>query len=430
VNHVEISPATPFLSGFVHRAQTRPRLFLSSLGAFNWLIVHPTPTSCCDSEKAQHACSGRIYFDPLRPGQLRVCDQANPLRYALNGKYRLSRPIQPREAYVMAPNPAEMVVHTIERTPEYEKFMSDLREYHIKRGTTLDPEPKVGTIHLDLFKVFNHIVANGGYDKVSEEKLAWRRMASELGIFSNNEASTAFALKEKFYKNLAAYEISTVHGKEPPPKDILEDVTAKGASLLTRTRENFRGKRESNIGAADSAASGDDGTPARERPTVDAASASARASRGLREAPPQRVIFQPDTGPTRATRQAAIQQNANQATPVNQTPTPNVAQPTQHHPNMQAMQQHQQHQQHHQALPHHSSRGPSVVHQPPTSENISYMISQYQPKQSKPLQLRAVATPSSAPTEFQRSRISQRNDPANRPPMQPGGKHANFRHRC
>ncbi|KAH7312308.1 arid/bright DNA binding domain-containing protein [Stachybotrys elegans] len=320
----------------------------------------------------------------------------------------------------MAPNPSEMVVHTIDRTPEYEKFMSELREYHIKRGTTLDPEPKVGTIHLDLFKVFNHIVAHGGYDKVSEEKLAWRRMASELGIFSNNEASTAFALKEKFYKNLAAYEISTIHGKEPPPKDILEDVTAKGASLLTRTRENFRGKRESNIGAADSAASGDDGTPARERPAVDAASASARASRGLREAPPQRVIFQPDTGPTRATRQSMTQQNANQATPVSQTPTVNAAQAAQHHPNMQAMQQHQQHQQHQQALPHHASRGPSVVHQPPTSENMSYMIAQYQPRQSKPLQLRAVATPSSAPSEFQRSRIWQRNDPANRPPMQPG----------
>lgn len=36
-----------------------------------------------------------------------------------------------------------------------------------------------------------------------------------------------------------AYEISNFHGKEPPPKEILEDVTAKGGNLLTRTKENF-----------------------------------------------------------------------------------------------------------------------------------------------------------------------------------------------
>ena len=82
----------------------------------------------------------------------------------------------------MAPKGSRPYIHEIDRTPEYEDFMTRLRDYHINRGTVLDPEPKVGAIHLDLFKVFNHIVANGGYDKVSEEKLAWRRMASELGI--------------------------------------------------------------------------------------------------------------------------------------------------------------------------------------------------------------------------------------------------------
>lgn len=36
-----------------------------------------------------------------------------------------------------------------------------------------------------------------------------------------------------------AYEISTVHNREPPPKEILEDVSAKGGDLLTRTVDNF-----------------------------------------------------------------------------------------------------------------------------------------------------------------------------------------------
>ena len=309
----------------------------------------------------------------------------------------------------MAPVEQEVPLHTIERTPEYEDFMSRLREYHIKRGTTLDPEPKVGAIHLDLYKVFNHIVANGGYDKVSEEKLAWRRMASELGIYSNNEASTAFSLKEKFYKNLAAFEISTVHGKEPPPKDILEDVTAKGAGLLTRTRENFRGKRESNIGASagDSAASGDDGTPVREKPALDAA-ASARASRGLREAPPQRVIFQPDTGPSR-TRAASTQHTQSHAN----SPGINHHTPTPHH---------------HAGLPptpqgHHNSRGPSIMHHPPNGENTSHQVATYQPRHLKPLALRAVATPSNAPNEFYKSRQQRQQAEASRQPMLPGSEY-------
>lgn len=304
----------------------------------------------------------------------------------------------------MAPvTPQEVEAHTIERTPEYEDFMTKLQEYHTKRGTTLDPEPKVGLIHLDLLKVFKHIIACGGYDKVSEEKLAWRRMASELGLYSNNEASTAFSLKEKFYKNLAAYEISTIHGKEPPPRDILEDVTAKGASLLTRTRENYRGKRESNMNANDSAASGDDGTPVRERPVVDTVAASARASRGLREAPPQRVIFQPDTGPSRASRTASAAHAA--SSNMNHTQSPA------HHSNM--------------SMPHaghHGMRGPSIIHHPPNSENTSHMVNQYQPRHLKPLQLRAVATPSSAPGEFQRPRLPHRPAHDSRNPMPPGSK--------
>lgn len=305
----------------------------------------------------------------------------------------------------MAPVPEDSSTHSIDRTPEYEDFINRLREYHTKRGTSFDPEPKVGPTNLDLLKVFNHIVANGGYDKVSEEKLAWRRMASELGLFSNNEASTAFALKEKFYKNLAAFEISTVHGKEPPPKDILEDVTAKGAGLLTRTRENFRGKRESNFGgAADSAASGDDGTPVREKPALDV-TASARASRGLREAPPQRVIFQPDTGPSRV-RQASSHQNHTSS------PTPNSSSSNAHHMDM-----------HSTPSMHQPQRGPSIMHQPTVSENASALVTSYQPRQHKPLQLRAVATPSNAPAEFSKARLQQQRQLTEpRQPLLPGSK--------
>lgn len=304
----------------------------------------------------------------------------------------------------MATPSQEVPPHAIDRTPEYEDFMEKLKDFHEKRGTLLDPEPKVGVMHLDLFKVFNHIVASGGYDKVSEEKLAWRRMAAELGLYSNNEASTAFALKEKFYKNLAAYEIKSVHNKEPPPKEILEDVTAKGANLLTRTLENFRGKRDSNMGGNDSAASGDDGTPVRERPPTDSAS-SARASRGLREAPQQRVLFQPDTGSTRSTRHSAAQQAAALSSPAT-----NAGTPTGHHGGM--------------PLPpgSHNSRGPSIANHPMVAENMSNIVTAYQPRHLKPLQLRPVATPSNAPVEFLKLRLPHRfaAEQQSRQPMLPG----------
>ena len=292
--------------------------------------------------------------------------------------------------------------HQIDRTPEYEDFMNRLKAYHEKRGTLLDAEPKVGSSNLDLLKVFNHIVAAGGYDKVSEEKLAWRRMAQELGIVSTNEASTAFALKEKFYKNLAAYEISTVHGKEPPPKDILEDVTAKGAALLTRTRENFRGSRASGFGV-DGTGSGDDATPVRERTVMDA-TGSARASRGLREAPPQRVIFQPDTGSSRTRNSSA------QGTPSQAAASPGL------HPN----------QSHHNHMGQHGSyqtgsRGPSIIHNAPEYEDGSHLVNSYQPKAMKPLSLRPVPTPSNAPNEFPKPRPSQGVPPNHPARGLPGG---------
>ncbi|KAF4820888.1 Chromatin structure-remodeling complex subunit rsc9 [Colletotrichum siamense] len=314
----------------------------------------------------------------------------------------------------------EVPLHSISRTPEYEDFMNKLKAYHNERGTTLEAEPKVGPVYLDLFKTYTHICENGGYDKVSDEKLAWRRMAEQLGIHSSNVASTAFSLKEKYYKNLAAYEIKFHHGKEPPPKDILEDVSAKGGGLLMRTRENFRGKRESGTVGDSAAASGDDATPSRERPTPDApAPSSVRASRGLREAPPQRVIFQPDTGPSRPTRHASGQQPGHVGTPTS------AGQPGAHH----ALPQQVQHTP--VPLPHQpraAPRGPSSSFNPANSENTSSALDVYIPRSLQPpqqqqvLAMRPVETPSNNPGEFARRRQVARSllEPPRRTGPHPG----------
>lgn len=108
---------------------------------------------------------------------------------------------------------------------------------------------------------------------------------------------------------LRAYEISTIHKREPPPKEILEDITAKGGDLLNRTAENFyRGSREAErLRTGDSDDSEEDGdvkkTPNADRMDVDEPGSTGRATRSLRHAPPQRVLFQPESS-TRQTRQS------------------------------------------------------------------------------------------------------------------------------
>lgn len=299
--------------------------------------------------------------------------------------------------------------HTIDRTPEHEEFINKLREFHAQRGTKFDPEPKVGYGQIDLYKVFNHVVKYGGYDKVSDAKLLWRHVALELGMTSHNLDSIGFNLKTAYYKNLAAYEIRTIHNKTPPPPEILEDLTAKGSGLLTRTLENFR-PRDRSTAQNSPQPSGDDGTPARESKPEETPS-SGRAARGLRQAPPQRVIFQPDTGPTRPSNRQSSAQNP--ATPSashthgaqhSQHRTPSIPQSNGH------MQAHGMGR-----LPPHQMTpgaqgqpsqtmaargGASASYQPQNFEYHSSTVTAYQPPAVQSLALRPVETPANAPGKF------------------------------
>lgn len=301
--------------------------------------------------------------------------------------------------------------HTIDRTPEYEEFIEKLRTFHTERGTKFDPEPKVGNSHLDLLKVFNHVVENGGYDKITDEKLAWRTTAAQLGVYSSNEAAVAFSLKTAYYKNLAAYEIRAVHNKTPPPPEILEELTAKGGNLLTRTLENY--KRDRSTAHNSPQPSGDDGTPARDTKAEDTPS-SGRAARGLRHAPPQRVIFQPDTGPSRpSNRHASGQQSSHSS-----NSTAHNAPQAQHHTS--ATPQSNGHGQPHSVARHstpqmshgsgpipqvHSSRGAtSASFTPANFEYHSATVAGFQRQEFQTLPIRPVETPANAPGKFARPR--------------------------
>lgn len=285
------------------------------------------------------------------------------------------------------------------RTPEpvnpaeYQQFIEKLRAYHEKRGTNFDASPRVGAKNINLLTLWNLVNARGGYDVVSDEKLMWRKLAAEFGFKdSATAAALAFQIKSVYYKFLAAYEISTVWRKEPPPKEILEDQTARGSGLLTRTKENWipvQPRMADPLGN-DADGSGEDGTPSRERNgSEEVPGSGGRATRGLRQAPPQRVLFQPETQPSRA--------NRNTSTP-SHTP-----QGLQNHHDIKQQHQHQSQQsQGHQPTP----RGASTTYNPPNADNMSMTVTNYEPRPPMPLTLRSVMTPGNNFVEFNRRRVA------------------------
>jgi chromatin structure-remodeling complex subunit RSC9 len=256
------------------------------------------------------------------------------------------------------------------------EFMAKLQAYHEKRGTTLDPAPRVFNQEIDLKTLFDIVVLKGGYDKVSDEKLAWRKIGNDhfhAQRAKDNQAAFAFQLKTVYYKNLAAYEITTIHDKEPPPKEILEETTARGGDLLNRTLENFRPsvRRETNaLMDNQSEASGDDGTPARDAGD-DTPGSGGRATRGLRQAPPQRVLFQPDTLPARQSR--TLQQAQMSSTP-SAPHTPRVA---------------------------------SSYNTPVNGDLQSQSVANYEPRPQQALSIRPVYTPSNDIVQFKKHQALQ-----------------------
>ena len=308
----------------------------------------------------------------------------------------------------MAPPKGE---HIIDRTPEYEEFINNLRVFHEQRGTNLDAEPKMGNLVVDLFKLFNYVVELGGYDKVSEEKLMWRKVCEILNLMRTSAPADAYSLKQIFYKNLAAYEIKTIHNKEPPPPEILEYTTAKGGSLLTRTLENYSARNKP--GHRESEVSGDDGTPSRDRAAASDTPGSGRAARGLREAPPQRVIFQPDTGnSSRQTRHASNQHSTPTSHASNQVPhhTPSshphpLSHGPAHTPTMQVSHPYQQ-----------QIRGASYIYNPPEPDFQLQSVMNWEPSRAEPLQLAAVDTPSSNPGLFAQRQRALRRQIVGEPP--------------
>ncbi|KAI0155189.1 hypothetical protein GGR57DRAFT_464522 [Xylariaceae sp. FL1272] len=298
------------------------------------------------------------------------------------------------------PGGKEVQVHEIERTQEWTDFIQKLTAFHEKRGTPFEPEPRLPTMHghvnVDLLQLYKTVIEHGGYDEVSKVQKAWSDLAAELGMYYTDNkgmGQLAFQLKTFFYRFLGAYWIQDQYGREPPPKEILESQTAasKHGPLLTRSLDTFK------LPAKPSAV--DTPTPS-ERP-VDNTSTPASANRAsgrLREAPPQRVPFQPETGPSRQSRQASSQHS-----------TPSAGNTTSQMSNHSAPPQ----QNHHLSQPYNPNnplhvvqaqqaalRGVSSSFTPGNPETASRLSDPFEPRPPITVPLRPVNTPGNNPVEF------------------------------
>ncbi|KAI1806315.1 hypothetical protein F4811DRAFT_159519 [Daldinia bambusicola] len=310
----------------------------------------------------------------------------------------------------MAPNRGpgakDVYVHEIDRTPEYVEFIQKLTAFHEKRGTSFEPEPRLPTMHghvnVDLLKLYKAVISKGGYDELNKVQKAWGALAAELGMHHTDSKGTgqlSFQLKQDFYRYLAAYWIHDQHGREPPPKEILEQQScaSKFGPVLTRTVENFK----------HSASRSGMETPTRdERQSEGTPVSGNRASGRLREAPPQRVPFQPETGPSRQPRQAS----SHHATPTAaNTTTINTG----HGSNL----SHVQHPNHHMPQHHNPNnplhviqaqqaavRGASSAFTPTNPETASRLVELFEPRPPISVPLRPVSTPANNPEFVKRQR--------------------------
>ncbi|KAI1758099.1 arid/bright DNA binding domain-containing protein [Xylaria castorea] len=295
------------------------------------------------------------------------------------------------------PGIKEVDVHEIDRSPEYNDFIQKLTAFHEKRGTSFEPEPRLPTMHghvnVDLYKLYKAVIDKGGYDELNKVQKAWGQLAGELGMYyadNKGMGQLSFQLKQDFYRYLAAYWIQDCYGREPPPKEILEQQScaSKHGPVLTRTMENFKL----------SARRPGEETPTRdERPAESTPTSANRASGRLREAPPQRVPFQPDTGPSRQTRNVSSHHN-----------TPNSStQQNNYHGNQAQQNHHHLPQQHNPNNPLHviqaqqaALRGASSSFTPANSEMASRLGDPFEPRPPFSVPLRPVNTPGNNPVEF------------------------------
>ena len=234
---------------------------------------------------------------------------------------------------------------------------------------------------------------------------------SEDSILQKPCVCATLRCEERTLRPRRAYEIKTLHNREPPPIEILEKLTAKGGDILSRTVENFRPPQKSTMFNGDSDSGGEGSkTPKDEKMDIDEPGSIGRSSRGesmsnfqiyhqlipflsgLRQAPPQRIPFQPDVSSSRQVRHSSGHA---------QSPQP--------------------------AATTHTGYNYSASSNP---NSASFTIANYEPRPQMPLTLRPIVTPSYNAAMFEErqklARLARKVElglvsPSTKGMMKPGG---------
>lgn len=156
---------------------------------------------------------------------------ANLKKQKENDEHNKKSPLAALRVGVKCTLPVAMSQQQSQQSVQAEaEFLDKLTAYHAERGyvprpwltsllsltrcstrTILEPQPRVNGKQINLYKLFNDVVERGGYDVVSAEKLAWRKIGHEFGLGSANAAAYAFLLKSVYYNNLAYVQAGHSH---------------------------------------------------------------------------------------------------------------------------------------------------------------------------------------------------------------------------
>lgn len=56
---------------------------------------------------------------------------------------------------------------------------------------------------MSLHRLYTMVMERGGYDKLSDERMAWRQLVKPLGFGHQHEGAMTFQIKSLYYRNLA-----------------------------------------------------------------------------------------------------------------------------------------------------------------------------------------------------------------------------------
>ncbi|KAK5085866.1 Chromatin structure-remodeling complex protein rsc9 [Lithohypha guttulata] len=259
-----------------------------------------------------------------------------------------------------------------------EEFLKDAEEYMRQRGVPFDREGKVAGRPAPLHRLYTLVMERGGYDAVSDTRMAWREICSNFNFPKAHDGAMSYQLKQLYYKNLAAYEIEKYWGETPPPPSLLEHTTAKGGDVRKRTHEAMTGILTSNNQDSDEMMPDTpQHTPKQERPEADDQGSATRYPSRLRQQPKPVQLYQPDPTTSRATRMRTTH-----------SPQPATIY-TQH----------------------------SFANNTSNPRDPNFKIENYEPRPSIPLTLRPLITPSSNSDVFYQRKAMSKMTPVQRTPL-------------